>query len=89
MLELVREMLPDVGEPLMLTLNKDVTCARHKDGRNASDFSYIMFFDGDEPYTGGELVIEEPEGNRALSEKTSGTNSVGATITTTICTTRV
>ena len=69
MLELVRQMLPDVGEPLMLTLNKQVTCARHRDGKNASDFVYIMFLDGDEPYTGGELVIEEPTGDRVLSEK--------------------
>ena len=37
MLEIVRELLPDVGEPLMLTLNKNVTCSRHRDGRNASD----------------------------------------------------
>ena len=44
MLELVREMLPDVGEPLMLTLNRDVTCGRHKDGKNVSDSSYILFF---------------------------------------------
>ncbi len=53
----------------MLTLNKNVTCARHKDGRNASDFSYIMFFDGATPFTGGELVVEEPGGDRILSEK--------------------
>ena len=69
MLELVREMLPDVGEPLMLTLNKQVTCARHRDGKNASDFSYNMFFDGDVPFTGGELIVEEPTGDRVLSEK--------------------
>ena len=66
MLDLVREMLPDVGEPLMLTLNKNVTCAKHRDGNNSSDFSYIMFC-GD--YVGGELVIEEPSGDRVLSEK--------------------
>ena len=66
MLELVRKMLPEVGEPLMLTLNKQVCCQRHRDGKNASDFSYIMFF-GD--YEGGELVVEEPEGDRVLSEK--------------------
>ena len=66
MLELVREMLPDVGEPLMLTLNKDVTCARHKDGRNASEISYIAFFGA---YEGGELVVEEPSGDRVLSER--------------------
>ena len=69
MLELVRQLLPDVGEPLMLTLNKSVTCARHRDGRNASDYSYIMFFDGERPFSGGELVLEEPEGDRVLSEK--------------------
>jgi len=62
MLEIVRQQLPDLGEPLMLTLNKNVTCGRHKDGRNASDTSYIMFFDGAQPYTGGELVVEEPGG---------------------------
>ena len=66
MLELVREMLPDVGEPLMLTLNKDVTCARHKDGRNASEISYIAFFG---EYDGGELVVEEESGDRVLSER--------------------
>ena len=66
MLQLVREMLPDVGEPLMLTLNKNVTCARHKDGRNASEVSYIAFF-GD--YQGGELVVEEESGDRVLSER--------------------
>ena len=66
MLELVREMLPDVGEPLMLTLNKDVTCARHKDGRNASEISYIAFFGA---YEGGQLVVEEPSGDRVLSER--------------------
>ena len=66
MLELVREMLPDLGEPLMLTLNKNVCCSRHKDNKNSSDFSYIMFI-GD--FEGGELVVEEPEGDRVLSEK--------------------
>ena len=66
MLQLVREMLPDVGEPLMLTLNKDVTCARHKDGRNASEISYIAFFGA---FEGGELVVEEPSGDRVLSER--------------------
>ena len=66
MLELVREMLPEVGEPLMLTLNKNVTCARHKDGRNASEISYIAFFG---EYEGGELVVEEPSGDRVLSER--------------------
>ena len=65
MLELVREML-DVGEPLMLTLNKNVTCARHKDGKTSSDFSYILFFG---EYEGGELIVEEPTGDRVLSEK--------------------
>ena len=69
MLEIVRQQLPDLGESLMLTLNKNVTCGRHKDGRNASDTSYIMFFDGAQPYTGGELVVEEPTGDRVLSEK--------------------
>ena len=66
MLQLVREMLPDVREPLMLTVNKDVTCSRHKDSRNASEVSYIAFF-GD--YQGGELVVEEPGGDRVLSER--------------------
>ena len=66
MLQLVREMLPDVGEPLMLTLNKNVTCARHKDSRNASEVSYIAFFG---EFEGGELVVEEPEGDRVLSER--------------------
>ena len=66
MLELVREMLPDVGEPLMLTLNKNVTCARHKDGRNASEISYIAFFG---EFQGGELIVEEPSGDRVLSER--------------------
>ena len=64
-LQLVREML-DVGEPLMLTLNKNVCCGKHKDNKNSSEFSYIMFF-GD--FEGGELVVEEPEGDRILSEK--------------------
>ena len=66
MLELVRELLPGIQEPLMLTLNKNVCCARHKDNRNASDWSYIMFF-GD--YEGGELVVEEPDGDKVLSER--------------------
>ena len=66
MLELVRQQLPDVGEPLMLTINKNVTCGRHRDNKNASDFSYIMLF-GD--FEGGELVVEEPQGDRVLSEK--------------------
>ena len=66
MLELCREMLPDVGEPLMLTINRDVTCGPHRDGKNASEFSYITFF-GD--YVGGELVIEEPGGDRVLSDR--------------------
>ena len=82
MLDIVRQQLPDVGEPLMLTLNKNVTCGRHKDGRNASDVSYIMFFDGAQPYTGGELVVEEPGGDRILSEKN---HSVAGSITTTTC----
>ena len=66
-----RELLPDVGEPIMLTINKNVTCGRHRDNSNASEYSYIMFFDGDPevPYTGGELVIEEPDGDRVLSER--------------------
>ena len=66
MLQLVREMLPDVGEPLMLTLNKNVTCARHKDGKNASEVSYIAFFG---EFEGGELVVEEPSGDRVLSRE--------------------
>ena len=66
MLQLVRQMLPNVGEPLMLTLNKNVTCARHKDGKNASEISYIAFFG---EFEGGELVVEEPEGDRVLSER--------------------
>ena len=66
MLELVRQMLPDVGEPLMLTVNKNVTCQRHKDSRNASEVSYIAFFG---EYEGGELVEEEPSGDRVLSER--------------------
>ena len=66
MLQLVREMLPDVGEPLMLTVNKNVTCARHRDNRNASEVSYIAFFG---EYENGELVVEEPEGDRVLSER--------------------
>ena len=66
MLELVRAMLPDVGEPLMLTLNKNVTCARHRDNRNASEVSYIAFFG---EYEGGELVVEEDSGDRVLSER--------------------
>ena len=41
MLQLVRHMLPDLGEPLMLTLNRDVTCGRHTDSANTSDFSYM------------------------------------------------
>ena len=36
MLELVRSLLPDVKEPLMLTLNKNVCCGKHKDNKNAS-----------------------------------------------------
>ncbi len=44
MLALVRELLPDVGEPLMLTINKNVTCGRHRDNKNASDFSYNIFW---------------------------------------------
>ena len=66
MLELVRQLLPDIEEPLMLTLNKNVCCGKHKDNKNASDFSYIMFF-GD--YEGGELIVEEPKGDRILSER--------------------
>ena len=45
MLDLVREMLPEVGEPLMLTLNKNVTCAKHRDGKNASDFPTFYFLE--------------------------------------------
>ena len=66
MLELVRSLLPDLEEPVMLTLNKNVCCGKHKDNKNSSEFSYIMFF-GD--FEGGELVVEEPEGDRILSEK--------------------
>ncbi len=66
MLEIVRELLPDVGEPLMLTINRDVTCGRHRDNANASDHSYNMFFG---EYDGGELVVEEPGGDRVISEK--------------------
>ena len=66
MLELVRSLLPDLKEPVMLTLNKNVCCGKHKDSKNSSEFSYIMFF-GD--FEGGELVVEEPEGDRILSEK--------------------
>ena len=28
-----------------------------------------MFFDGERPYTGGQLVLEEPGGDRVLSER--------------------
>ena len=68
MLELVREMLPDLQGNIMLTLNRNVTCLRHKDKRNVGQ-SYIAFFDGDVPFRGGELVVEEPEGNRVIAEK--------------------
>ena len=50
----------------MLQINKNVSCARHRDNRNASDFSWIMLL-GD--FDGGELVVEEPEGDRVISEK--------------------
>ena len=49
-----------------LTLNKDVCCSIHKDGRNAGTSSHITFF-GD--YEGGELVLEEGGGDRVLSER--------------------
>ena len=41
-----------------------------------------MFFG---EYEGGELIVEEPTGDRVLSEKTFGINFVDATTTTTIC----
>ena len=68
MLELARQML---GEHInFLTLNKDVTCGRHQDGRNSSTSSHITFFgDGVEDYEGGELVLEEEGGDRVLSER--------------------
>ena len=68
MLQLVRQMLPDLQEPIMLTLNRNVTCLRHKDARNVGH-SYITFFDGEVPFTGGELVVEEPEGDRVIAAK--------------------
>jgi hypothetical protein len=41
MLALAQEML---GEHIThLTINKDVTCSRHKDGRNAGSSSHITF----------------------------------------------
>ena len=65
--KLEQEML---GEHIThLTLNKDVCCSRHKDGRNAGPSSHITFFgpEGAE-YTGRELVLEEEGGHRVLSE---------------------
>jgi hypothetical protein len=64
MLALVRQLL-DVEEPLFLTINKNVTCGRHRDGANVAH-SHIMFFG---ECQGGELVVEEPEGDRVLSER--------------------
>ena len=68
MLDLVREMLPDLHEPVMLTLNRNVTCLRHKDKRNIGH-SYIAFLDGEVPFTGGQLIVEEPEGDRVIAQK--------------------
>jgi hypothetical protein len=68
MLALAQEML---GEHIThLTINKDVCCARHRDGRNAGSSSHITFF-GPEgaDYEGGELVLEEEGGDRVLSER--------------------
>ena len=77
--KIVRQMLPDLGEPLMLTLNKQVTCSRHRDSRNGIEFSYIMLFDAEpsRPYSGGELVVGEPQGDRLISERTCGIGSRG------------
>ena len=50
--DLCREWLG--GHVGRVTLNKDVTCAPHRDGRNGGP-SQILFF-GD--YTGGALVLE-------------------------------
>ena len=52
MLELVQQMLPGVSH---LCLNRDVTCAPHKDSFNSGDDSYVLFFGN---YQGGELCTE-------------------------------
>jgi hypothetical protein len=68
MLALAQEMLGQHINPL--TINKDVCCARHRDGRNASASSRITFFgDGAQDYEGGELGLEEEGGDRVLSER--------------------
>ena len=67
MLQLVRQMLPDLQEP-MLTLNRNVTCLPHRDKRNVGH-SYIAFFDGKVPFEGGQLIVQEPQGNRVIFQK--------------------
>ena len=68
MLQLVHEMLPELREPVHLTLNRDVTCLPHRDKRNVGH-SYIAFFDGKVPFEGGQLIVREPQGDRVISEK--------------------
>ena len=58
--DLCREMLGDFVNAV--TLNHQVTCAPHRDGRNVGE-SAILFFG---EYTGGELCIED---GRVFSER--------------------
>ena len=63
MLELVRQM---IGEQVQeLCLNKNVCCPPHRDKKNSSD-SFIIFFDGERPFSGGALHLED---GRCFSEK--------------------
>ena len=59
-LDLCREMLGDHIN--RVTLNHQVTCGAHRDGRNVGE-SHIIFFG---TYEGGELCLED---GRVLSER--------------------
>ena len=51
----VQSMLPGTTE---ICCNKNVTCLPHRDRGNTT-LSYIAFFDGETPFSGGALVFED------------------------------
>ena len=55
MLDIVQEMLPGIT---CLCLNRDVTCAPHRDAKNTGEYSYVLFFG---EFEGGELCLETGE----------------------------
>ncbi len=57
MLPIVREMLPRATVN-SLQLNRNVVCGKHRDAKNSTAQSHILFFG---EYAGGELCFETGE----------------------------